>query len=129
MAPNTAAAFLAIGLALLTLDVRVRRGLWPAQILALGAALIALLTVIGYAYSTLALAGVEHFIPMALNTAVAFAFTGAGILCARPDRGLMAVVTSRSAGGVMGPAAPARGRRGSRRPPAGCSGSASARRP
>ena len=38
---------------------------------------------------------------MALNTAIAFAILSVGILCARPDRGLMAVVSSTGAGGVM----------------------------
>ena len=99
MAPNTAAGFTLVGLALLLLDVRPRRGIPPAQLLALAAAVIALLALIGYAYSTLSLIGVRQFIPMALNTAVAFALLSAAILCARPDRGLMAVVTSESPGG------------------------------
>ena len=81
--------------------MRTRRGVRPAQLLALAAGLIALLALIGYAYSAAALAGVEQFIPMALNTAIAFALLSVGILCARPDRGLMAVVTSAGAGGVM----------------------------
>ena len=38
---------------------------------------------------------------MALNTAIAFAILSVGILCARPDRGMMAVVSSTGAGGVM----------------------------
>ena len=50
--------------------------------LALTAALITLLAVIGYAYSTLALAGIEQFMPMALNTGVALALMSLGILVA-----------------------------------------------
>src|SRR5439155_10290019 len=60
MAPNTAAAFVAVGLALLLLDVRGRRGIWVAHGLALAANLLGLLTLLGYAYSALALTGVEH---------------------------------------------------------------------
>ena len=101
MAPNTAAAFVLVGLALLLLDARPRRGIPPAQPLALTAGVIALLALIGYAYSTLALIGVKQFIPMALNTAAGFALLSAAILCARPERGLMAVVTSESAGGAL----------------------------
>ena len=102
MSPNTAAAFVFVGLALTLLDARTRRrGVRPAQLLALAAGLIALLALIGYAYSAASLIGVKQFIPMALNTAIAFAILSVGILCARPDRGVMAVVSSTGAGGVM----------------------------
>ena len=72
MAPNTAAGFLALGLALVLLDVPARRGPWPAQVLALATVLVALLTVIGYAYSALALAGVDRVFRLggALNATV-----------------------------------------------------------
>ena len=100
MAPNTAAALLLVGLALLLLEARSRRGVLAGQFAALATAIIALLAIIGYAYSALPLAGIEQFIPMALNTALALALISGGILCA-PDRGVMAVVTSGDAGGVM----------------------------
>jgi PAS domain S-box-containing protein len=38
---------------------------------------------------------------MALHTAVAFMILSSGILCARPDRGVMAVLTSESVGGAV----------------------------
>lgn len=100
MAPNTAGAFLLTGLALLLLETK-HRSIWLAECFALLAAFIALLTVIGYAYKSLALAGVTEFIPMALNTAVAFILLSIGILFARPDRGVMAVISSDGSGGVM----------------------------
>src|SRR5262249_42064690 len=62
MAPNTAAGLLLAGLALLLLDAPSRLGVWLAQSLALAASVIALLALIGYAYSALPLAGVERFI-------------------------------------------------------------------
>jgi signal transduction histidine kinase/DNA-binding response OmpR family regulator/HPt (histidine-containing phosphotransfer) domain-containing protein len=101
IAPNTAFDFILIGLAIWLLDVETRKGHRPAQYLALVATLVALLAIIGYAYSALSLTGVGSYIPMALNTAVAFALLGVSILCARPERGLMAVITSASAGGTM----------------------------
>jgi two-component system sensor histidine kinase/response regulator len=102
MAPNTAAAFVLVGLALAMLDVTIlRRDVRPAQFLALGTGLIALLALIGYAFTAISLIGVKEFLPMALNTAIAFAILSVGILHARPDRGLMAVVSSSGAGGVM----------------------------
>jgi two-component system sensor histidine kinase/response regulator len=63
--------------------------------------LLALLAIIGYAYSALALTAVERFLPMAVNTAAAFGLLSVGILLARADRGLMAALSSPSAGGVM----------------------------
>ena len=101
MAPNTAACFLFCGLALTLLDLRWRRNIRPADFLALSAAVIALLAIIGYMYSTVSLIGIKSFIPMALNSAVAFALLSAGILCARPADGLMAIVASPATGGVM----------------------------
>ncbi len=101
MAPNTAAALVAVGVALMLLDARIPRGIWTAQLLAIASAFIALLAILGYAYSALVLTGVEQYIPMSLNTAVTLAIVNVGILGARPDRGLMAVVTSAGSGGVM----------------------------
>src|SRR5262249_51792934 len=101
MAPNTAAALLLIGLALLFLRAKSRTGLLAAQSLALIAALTALVAVLGYAYSAPAPIGIERLIPMALNTALALALMSLGILCARPDRGVMAVVSGDGAGGVL----------------------------
>lgn len=86
MAPNTAAALLMVGAALLLLDARSRRSVLAGQFAALATAMIALLAILGYAYSALALAGIEHFIPMALNTAVALGLIAVGILCAAGPR-------------------------------------------
>ncbi len=101
MAPNTALNFLLVGSALLFLNVETRRGRRPAQFLVLASALIALLAVVGYAYGVTYLYGLPAFIPMALNTALAFLALSLGILCARPDRGLMTLFTSESAGGSV----------------------------
>jgi PAS domain S-box-containing protein len=101
MAPNTAAALIAVGLALLFLNVRSRRRVMAAQFLALATALLVLLTIVGYIYSVVALARIEQFIPMALNTALALCLLSVGILCVCPDRGVMGVVKSAGAGGVM----------------------------
>lgn len=83
MAPNTAINFLLVGAALWLLDVRVRERFWPAELLSLGATLIALLAIIGYAFTASTLTGIESFIPMALNTAVGFAVVAVGTLCVR----------------------------------------------
>ncbi len=100
MAPNTAVAFLLVGVALALFDVKIWR-LWLAQLMGAALAFSALLTMIGYAYNSLPLVGVQHFIPMALNTAVTFALVSTSIFCSRPERGIMAVVSSAGAGGVL----------------------------
>ena len=100
MAPNTAASFLLVGLALVLFDVKIWR-LWLGQLMGVAIALSALLTIIGYAYNSLPLVGVQHFIPMALSTAVTFALVSTSIFCARPERGMMAVVSSAGAGGTL----------------------------
>ena len=101
MAPNTAGCFVLCGLALLFRDVKFRRKILPAEILALASTLIALLAIIGYSYSAVGLIGIRSFIPMALNTAVAFALLSVGILHSRPSEGLMSIISSSGAGGVM----------------------------
>jgi phosphoserine phosphatase RsbU/P len=99
IAPNTALDFLITGLALLTIDLELRRGWRPAQLLALTAAIIAALAFMGYAYSVVLLSRVASYIPMALHTAVGFLMLSAAILCARPEKGVMAVVVSTAHGG------------------------------
>jgi len=98
MAPNTAAAFAILGLALLLIDIKFRN-IWPAQFMALLGILFGVLTIIGYAYNTTFLIGVKAFIPMALNTALCFTLLNIAILLANPRRGLIAVLSSPGFGG------------------------------
>lgn len=101
MAPNTAFNCFLIGLALLLLDLEFKRRYRPSQFLALISAFISLLAITGYAYQVKNLYGVAAFIPMALNTAVCFGLVCIGVLCSRPDRGLMRELVSLSPGGVI----------------------------
>ena len=101
MAPNTAFNFLVVGIALSVLDVRVRRGLWPAQILALVTCLASLLALIGYVFGAASLYGVGSYIPMALHTALTFIVVSLGLLCARPNRGLVEIFANAGTGGVV----------------------------
>src|SRR5262249_42840324 len=101
MAPNTAAAFVLASAALLLLNARLAVMRWLAQTCVLSAGTIALLSLTGYYYSTLPFSQLPHFIPMALNTALAFAVLSIGILCARPQREPAATVVSNTAGGLL----------------------------
>jgi PAS domain S-box-containing protein len=101
MAPNTAVNFLLVGCALLLVDRPTGRSYWLAQFLILVASAASLLALIGYAYGVKSLYGVSSYIPMALHTALTFIALLAGLLCARPDRGLIAIVVSNRVGGVI----------------------------
>tara|TARA_R110002073_G_scaffold133122_14_gene280244 strand:+ start:178 stop:3087 length:2910 start_codon:yes stop_codon:yes gene_type:complete len=101
MAPNTALNFLLTGLALVFVNLRWRSRYLFSETFTLAAALVSLLAIVGYAYSSVNLIGMKAYIPMALNTAVGFAILCIGILCSRPTEGLMRIISDRGAGGVM----------------------------
>jgi len=100
MAPNTALNFILVGLALMNIDRRLSHW-WPSQFLTVVAAMSSALALMGYAYGVRSFYGIGAYIPMALHTAMTFFVVSIGILCARPERGIMAVVSSGSSGGVM----------------------------
>jgi PAS domain S-box-containing protein len=101
IAPNTAAAFLACGLAILLLDLRTKRKHRPATPLALLTAGIALLAVTGYVFGVMPLYPVSRQVPMATNTAVSFFLLALAILAARPEFEPVATILSDTAGGVV----------------------------
>jgi signal transduction histidine kinase len=98
MAPPTAIAFASLGLALLLLPHP--QGFRLGEILAVAAALIGLLGVIGYSFQARELYGLAaYYVPMALPTALGFVIAAPAVLLTRPERGLVSVVTSRDLGG------------------------------
>ena len=101
MAPNTAIGLVLLGVALATLDATTRRGRRPAELLSTAVFVVSLLALTGYAYRVPEFTGVANFIPMALPTAAVFASLAIGVFVARPDSGMMAVLTGPSLGGAM----------------------------
>ncbi|MEP7226831.1 MAG: response regulator, partial [Gemmatimonadales bacterium] len=101
MAPNTALMFMLVGLSLLALDHGSRAVQRCAELLCLATGLLAFLALTGYLYGASFLYGVASYIPIAPNTALAFALLTIAILAARPGRGLTALARSRSPGGVL----------------------------
>ncbi len=100
MAPATALNFLLLGIALFFLE-RSRTYL-SAQPLTLAAALISALAAVGYLYGVSDFYRIApHYTSMALHTALSFLLLCAGILGAHPERGLIAVFVSDTAGGGM----------------------------
>ena len=69
-----------------------------SQYCALVVFVLSILAFAGYIYGVADLYGNTSYIPIAAMT---FVVLSAGVLCARPERGLMAVVTSRNLGGVV----------------------------
>lgn len=101
MAPNTALAFVVVGVALVLFNRPSRHAIHPSEWLLVSAISIGLLTVVGYAYSASVIASVANQIPMALHTGILFAAIGAGALMARPNRGLMAEISGHRLGSLV----------------------------
>src|SRR4030095_4606430 len=101
IAPNTGLCFVLIGLALWLLARTPRSRRAPSRLVALLPIGISGVSLLGYVYGVAEMYGVRDYIPMALPTAVCFFTLGLGILCARPDRGIVACVIRDDAGGVL----------------------------
>jgi PAS domain S-box-containing protein len=99
MAPWTAVNFVLLGTALWS--VTRPRAVLAAQALGVLTAEIGLLNLIGYLYEVEGLYRFGPYTAMAVPTAVAFAALGVGVLCVRPEAGLMRTVTSDTAGGLV----------------------------
>lgn len=100
MAPNTGCCLLLDAMALIFLS-RGSRGALVAQVLALVSLFIAVLALIGYLFNAKVFITVFSLTQMALHTIAGFWLIGLGILCARPGKGLMAIVLADSPGGVL----------------------------
>jgi PAS domain S-box-containing protein len=101
MAPNTAMCFALSGLSLLALDWVTARGFWPTYIPAALLAVLSSVSVVGYSYGASSMYRVSSYIPMALNTAVAFMALALGLLLSRPQHGMAKVLFSSSQGSMM----------------------------
>jgi diguanylate cyclase (GGDEF)-like protein len=100
-APTTAVSFILIAAALLMLDRPPRHGWRAAEVLALPAALVACMSIIGYMYGIPAFYGPASAAKMALNTALCFLALGAAIVLARPHGHVLRLATTDDPGGVM----------------------------
>ena len=101
MAGAAALTFVMIGPALLLLPSENHRDHFLAQLISLLASVSPLLSIIGYFYSVQSLYLIGQFGGTALHTALGLAVLCAGVFFARPESGLMAVVTSDSPAGLM----------------------------
>lgn len=102
MAFSTAFNFTMIGIALIILDAQNKRGYWPSQTLLVVSGTISFLAFIGYLYGVKSFYfGVGRYTAMALHTTALFIFVSAGILFARPRRGLISFFISDTISGMI----------------------------
>lgn len=99
MGANATVILIFDGLALLLLDVE-RRGIRPAQVLALTSGTLALVALSGYLTGAYVLTAFGSATRISLYAAIAYLAISVGVLLARPDAGLMRLVTSRGVGGL-----------------------------
>lgn len=100
MAVHTAFIFVLLGLSLLLLNLATPKYLL-AQVCAIVAFFIAGMGLLGYIYGNAFLFRFGSLTSIAVHTAVAFLLLAYGILFACPNRGLMVVITSKNAGGIV----------------------------
>ncbi|MEA2165846.1 MAG: hypothetical protein QOK37_3973 [Thermoanaerobaculia bacterium] len=101
MAPQTAVAFLAMGMALLLLDQKTRKGRRPSQWLAFIPMAVGMVGAIGYLYQAALLSRIFLFTQIAIHTSISLFFLGWAVFFARAEDGLAAEITGKGAGGVM----------------------------
>lgn len=101
MGANSAVVFCLLGAALVTLDMTTSAGRRPAEIAALVAMLASMAALFGYVYRVDSLYTVPDSYPMVLRTAILTFLLAAGVLCARPAIGFMALATGPGFAGTL----------------------------
>ncbi|MEW6169468.1 MAG: PAS domain S-box protein, partial [Pseudomonadota bacterium] len=96
---NGALIMTALAAALLLLERDTPRRIVAAQALALAAAMIALLALLGYVYGVRAFTGISAFNQMPLSGALIAATLSIGVFCARAEAGLMRPLLDAGAAG------------------------------
>jgi PAS domain S-box-containing protein len=101
MAPHTALCFVVLAVALWLIPLDTRRGFRPSQFLSFVPAVTSMMAILGYLYSVVSLYRIASYTGMALHTAITIFILSLGVLLSTPDRGLTAVVSSDSLGGIV----------------------------
>jgi PAS domain S-box-containing protein len=101
MAPNSALAFLLLGLAIALFDAETGRGSRPAQLLALAAGLVPLQALVSHVYGVEPASVVGSYTRVPFYAGIGFTLLVAAILLARPEAGLVRVFTAPGLAGMM----------------------------
>jgi diguanylate cyclase (GGDEF)-like protein/PAS domain S-box-containing protein len=96
---NASLSFIALGTALLLIDVETENGRRPSEVIALCVLVYALIAVIGHAYSADVFFHVPGSPALPIDAALSFGVLALGTLASLPDSRLLRLVTSDSAGG------------------------------
>jgi signal transduction histidine kinase len=98
MAFNSSLTFLLTSFALLVLDKQINKGKYPTQYIMLIVALIIIFAIAGYIYGASQLYKLYFYTSMSFYTILLFVLTVPAVLFARPDKGLMKVLTGERLG-------------------------------
>ena len=101
MGPASALIFMLLGSAIVLIDVRTRRGGWPAQWCATAAAATTSLIFLGYFYNVDLPPRIAPYVSIALHTVIAFLMLSSALLFARPGRGYAAIFLAENTGGII----------------------------
>ncbi len=101
MAFSAALATLLAGISILLLDVGTYHDFRPSQFLTIIGGLVSLLALLGYVYGVSALYYIPKFTAIALYAALTFILVFAALMFARPDKGMMTLMVSKSLGGIL----------------------------
>ena len=101
MAPNTAILFFTLGLALLFLDTKFLQRVHLVDWLCIFVVAMSLLALTGYIYDAKYLYGISDSIPMAVHTSICFLVLSLGIVSARHEQGIIAVIMRDDIAGHM----------------------------
>lgn len=98
---RTALNLLVTGASLLLLDVQTSRGRRPSEILSAVSAVIAILALVGYSYGLIGYYTKSNYVPTSLPGAISFLLLATAILHARAQKGIMEILVSDTAGGML----------------------------
>ena len=101
IALRTSVNLVLTGSALLLLDTQTRRGRRPGEFLSAACLIIAFLALIAYSYGIVVYYRTSTYVPMSLPSAIAFFVLAIGILLARADQGMMAIVVGDTPAGML----------------------------
>lgn len=102
MAFNAAFNLLVMGVVLLIFDKETKNGQQPAQYLIIVMGVISFLAITGYLYHASELYQITSYTGIAIYAALMFILIGTCALSARPDKGIMELLTSDRIAGVFG---------------------------
>ncbi len=101
MSPTSSASFMAIGVALLVLEWKTKRGRRPSQGLSLWPALVALVAITSYTYRATALNRLWLYTHVPMPMAMAMFLLSGAVFFARPRTGIAGDLTGEGSGSAM----------------------------